>query len=117
MINAPHNADVLARGKLQEIIDRAVDSGADSVTIEFAKGGGLEVFFVFESAGFGDILVDASLQNAVMTGIKTKRPCIQNYFARSRRYLMRRPRGGCGDYESSCRTRGRCSHSGGGLAQ
>ncbi|MHC4401746.1 MAG: hypothetical protein ACYTG0_18905 [Planctomycetota bacterium] len=56
-----------AAGKLQEIIDRALDSGADSVTVEYAKEGGLEVCFMFGNTGIGDILVDRHLEGEVMS--------------------------------------------------
>lgn len=55
-----------AAAKLQDIIDRAMDSGADSVTIEYAKEGGLEVCFMFGSTGVGDVLVDRNLESEVM---------------------------------------------------
>ena len=53
--------------KLQEIIDRAVEGGATSVTVEFAKEGGLEVCFMFGETGVGGILVDRNLEADVMT--------------------------------------------------
>ena len=52
---------------MQEILDRAIDAGADAVTIEYAKEGGLEVLFVFGHTGVGDILVEQSLEAEVMT--------------------------------------------------
>ncbi len=52
--------------KMQEIVDEAVGSGADAVTVEYAKEGGLEVIFMFGNRGVGGILVDRSLQGEVM---------------------------------------------------
>ncbi|CAB1084370.1 hypothetical protein D1AOALGA4SA_11895 [Olavius algarvensis Delta 1 endosymbiont] len=67
MIDVPKNSQAPAIAKMQEILDRAIDAGADSVTIEFAKEGGLEVLFVFGNTGVGDILVEQSLEAEVMT--------------------------------------------------
>lgn len=52
---------------LQQIVDRAVHSKADAVTIEFAKEGGLEVLFEFGSTGIGNIFVDRKHEEDVMT--------------------------------------------------
>ena len=41
MIDVRRNPERLAIAKVQEIVDRVIHSGADSVTIEFAKEGGL----------------------------------------------------------------------------
>ncbi len=67
MIDVRRDPESLAIAKMQEIVDQAVDSGADSVTIEFAKEGGLEVLFTFGNTGVGDILVDRTLEAEVMT--------------------------------------------------
>ncbi len=67
MIDVPKDSQALAIAKMQEILDRAIDAGADAVTIEFAKEGGLEVLFVFGNTGVGDILVEQSLEAEVMT--------------------------------------------------
>ncbi len=69
MIDVPKDSQALASAKMQEILDRAIDAGADAVTIEFAKEGGLEVLFVFGNTGVGDILVEQSLEAEVMTQI------------------------------------------------
>jgi len=47
MIDMAKTPEGLAIAKLQEIIEKAVDSEADSITIEYAKEGGLEVCFIF----------------------------------------------------------------------
>ncbi len=67
MINVPEDPQALAIEKMQEILDQAIDAGADAVTIEFAKEGGLEVLFVFGNTGIGDIFVEQSLEAEVMT--------------------------------------------------
>ena len=67
MIDVPKDSQAPAIGKMQEILDRAFDAGAEAVTIEFAKEGGLEVLFVFGNTGVGDILVEQSLESEVMT--------------------------------------------------
>ena len=67
MIDVPKESQALASAKMQEILDRAIDAGADAVTIEFAKQGGLEILFVFGNTGVGYILVEPSLEAEVMT--------------------------------------------------
>ena len=67
MIDVPKDSHASVIAKMQEILDRAIDTGADAVTIEFAKEGGLEVIFVFGNTGVGDILVEPSLESEVMT--------------------------------------------------
>jgi hypothetical protein len=67
MIDVPKDSQAPAIAKMQEILGRAIDAGADAVTIEFAKEGGLEVLFVFGNTGVGDILVEQSLESEVMT--------------------------------------------------
>jgi len=67
MIDVPKDSQALANAKMQEILDRAINAGADAVTIEFAKEGGLEVLFVFGNTGVGDTLVERSLEAEVMT--------------------------------------------------
>jgi len=67
MMKLPRDSKTLAIKKMQEIVDRAVDISADAVTIEFAREGGLEVLFVVGDTGFGGILVDRTLEAAVMT--------------------------------------------------
>ncbi len=66
MIDVPRDSKPLAITKMQEIVDQAVDINADAVTIEFAKEGGLEVHFVVGYTGVGGILVDRTLEEAVM---------------------------------------------------
>lgn len=61
MVDVPKDSKALAGSKLQEILDQAIDAGADAVTIEFAKEGGLEFLFVFGNTSVGDILVDRTL--------------------------------------------------------
>ena len=51
MIDMAKTPEELAIAKLQEIIEKAVDSEADSITIEYAKEGGLEVCFMFGPMG------------------------------------------------------------------
>ena len=67
MIDVPKDSQAPAIAKMQEILDRAIDAGADAITIEFAKEGGLEVLFVFGNTGVGDILVEQSLESEVIT--------------------------------------------------
>lgn len=67
MIDLTRDSQALASAKMQEILDRATNAGADALTIEFAKEGGLEVLFVFGNTGVGDILVERSLETEVMT--------------------------------------------------
>ena len=52
--------------KIEEIINKAVVTGADSITIEYAKEGGLEVCFMFGNTGVGEIFIDRALQSQVM---------------------------------------------------
>jgi len=52
--------------KLEKIVDEAVDSGATSITIEYAKEGGLDVCFMFGNTGVGGILVDRALESEVL---------------------------------------------------
>lgn len=66
MIDVRRDPESLAVAKVQEIVDRAVETGADSVSIEFAQEGGLEVIFMFGNTGFGDILVGPDLEAEVM---------------------------------------------------
>ena len=66
MIDKPRNTETLAIAKMQEIVDEAVDAGADAVTIEFAKEGGLEVLFALGNTSIGGILVDRALEAEVM---------------------------------------------------
>ena len=66
MVDAQRDLKLLAITKVQEIVDQAVDANADSVTIEFAKEGGLEVYFVVGHTGVGGILVDRTLEGEVM---------------------------------------------------
>lgn len=56
-----------ALSKLQEIIDEATGTNTDSVEIEYAKEGGLEVTFMSGNIGFGGILVNRELESAVMS--------------------------------------------------
>lgn len=66
MIDIPRDSQTLAIAKMQEIVDQAVDAGADAVTIEFAQEGGLEVLFVFGNKCIGDILVERTIESEVM---------------------------------------------------
>jgi hypothetical protein len=66
MIDMTKTPEELAIAKLQEIIEKAVDSEADSITIEYAKEGGLEVCFIFGVTGVGSVLVDRTLEGEVM---------------------------------------------------
>jgi hypothetical protein len=67
MSEVPKESQALARAKMQEILDQAIDAGADAVTIEFAKEGGLEVLFVFGNTGVGNIFIQQNLEEDVMT--------------------------------------------------
>jgi len=51
--------------KLTEILETALDSEADSVTLEYADGG-LEVCFMFGNVGGGGVLVDRELEEEVV---------------------------------------------------
>ena len=80
MIDVLRDSQTLAIEKMQEIVDQAVDTIADAVTIEFAKEGGLEVLFVVGNMSVGGILVDRTLEAAIMTLIHEragleKKPC------------------------------------------
>lgn len=55
-----------ATSAIQEIIDHAIDIGADKVEIEFSKEGGLEVIFISGSIGIDGIIVDTSIESTVM---------------------------------------------------
>ena len=66
MIDVTRDVKPLAIAKMQEIMDQAVDIGANTVTIEFAKECGLEVFFMVGHTGGGGILVDRTLEAEVM---------------------------------------------------
>ena len=66
MIDMAKTPEELAIAKLQEIIEKAVDSEADSITIEYAKEGGLEVCFMFGDTCVGGVLVDSTLEGEVM---------------------------------------------------
>lgn len=65
-MEVPRDSRKLAIAKMQEIVDQAVDDSADAVTIEFAKEGGLEVYFVVGNTGVGGIIVDQTLEEEVM---------------------------------------------------
>jgi hypothetical protein len=67
MIKLLRDSQTLAIKKMQEIVEQAVDMNADTVTIEFAKEGGLEVLFGAGNMSVGSILVDRTLEAAVMT--------------------------------------------------
>ena len=67
MIEIQKNSENLAVLKLQQIVDKAVISEADAVTIEFAKEGGLEVLFQFGSTSIGNIFVERELEEIVMS--------------------------------------------------
>lgn len=67
MIDVSRDSQTLAIEKIQEMVDQAVGAKADTVTIEYAKEGGLEVFFMTGNTGVGGILVDQTLEMAVMT--------------------------------------------------
>ena len=78
MTNTPKKPEALAAEKLGDIVDRAVEAGADAITVEFWKEGGLEVMFKFGNVGVGGVFVDRQLQSHVMTliheraGLETK---------------------------------------------
>lgn len=82
MMKLPRGSKTLAIKKMQEIVDRAVDISADAVTIEFAREGGLEVFFAVGDTGFGGILVDRTLEAAIMTLIQRERGCRKDHTVR-----------------------------------
>jgi hypothetical protein len=80
MVDLMRDSQTLAIKKMKEIVDQAVNIMADAVTIEFAKEGGLEVLFVVGDTSLEGILVDRTLEAAVMTLIHQragleKRPC------------------------------------------
>ena len=62
MVDVPRDLKLLAISKVQEIVDQAVDANADSVTIEFAKEGGLEVFLWSEIKVSGESLLTRHLK-------------------------------------------------------
>jgi len=51
--------------KLTEILQKAVDDGADSVHLEY-ESGGMEVCFMFGHVGVGAVLIDRALEKAVV---------------------------------------------------
>lgn len=51
--------------KLHEILERAVEGGADSVELEYADSG-LEVTFMFGTTGLGGVLVERELEGEVI---------------------------------------------------
>jgi hypothetical protein len=61
-----------AQRRLAEVIREAVVNGADGITVEFAKEGGLEVCFMFGNTGIGGVLVPRELESAVMEIIAEK---------------------------------------------
>jgi hypothetical protein len=67
MLKILRDSQSLAIARMQEVVDQAVDARADTVTIEFAKEGGLEVLFGVGNMSVGGILVDRTLEAAVMT--------------------------------------------------
>ena len=67
MIDIPEDSKKLSIEKIHHIVDQAIDSNSDAVTIEFAKEGGLEVLFEFGSTSIGNIFVDQAHESAVMT--------------------------------------------------
>lgn len=67
MTNVRKHIEKLALSKLQEIIDEATGTKTDSVEIEYAKEGSLEVTFMSGNIGFAGILVNRELESAIMT--------------------------------------------------
>lgn len=67
MIKVGRDSQTLAIKKMQEIVEQAVSISAETVTIEFAKEGGLEVLFGVGNMSVGGILVERRLEAAVMT--------------------------------------------------
>ena len=51
--------------KLTEILQKAVDDGADSVHLEYGSGG-MEVCFMFGHVGVGAVLIDRALEKEVV---------------------------------------------------
>ncbi|MFO7987502.1 MAG: hypothetical protein R6U38_16700 [Desulfatiglandaceae bacterium] len=66
MVKVLRDSQRLAIKKIQEIVEQAVDISANTVTIEFAEEGGLEVLFGVGHRRVGGILVDRTLEAAVM---------------------------------------------------
>jgi len=58
--------------ELTRILETAVTEGADSVELEFASGGGLEVTYWFGDTGFGSLLVDRTSYEALLGCIVAK---------------------------------------------
>lgn len=54
-----------ARQKLQQIIEEALDIGADSIELEYVDDG-LEVCYMLGSNGFGMILADRTLEREII---------------------------------------------------
>jgi hypothetical protein len=54
-----------ALGKLQQILEEAIDIGADSIELEYADGG-LEVCYMLEGMGVGTILADRRLVSEII---------------------------------------------------
>ena len=51
--------------RLTEILQKAVDDGADSVQLEYVSGG-MEVCFMFGHVGVGAVLIDRALEREVV---------------------------------------------------
>ena len=57
MVKVLRDSQQLAIKKIQEIVEQAVDISANTVTIEFAKEGGLEVLFGVGHMRVGGVVV------------------------------------------------------------
>ena len=60
-----------ARQKLQQIIEEAIDIGADSIELEYVDSG-LEVCYMLGSSGVGTILADRMLESEIVELIISK---------------------------------------------
>jgi hypothetical protein len=54
-----------ASERLQQILEQAVDGGADSIQLEYVEDG-LEVCYMFGSTGIGDVLSDHTLASEII---------------------------------------------------
>ena len=54
-----------ALGKLQQILEEAIDIGADSIELEYVDGG-LEVCYMLGGMGVGTILADRRLVSEII---------------------------------------------------
>jgi hypothetical protein len=65
LINESHELNDRALEKLEQIIEKAINANADSITLEYADGG-LEICYMLGNTGTGDFLVDRALERGII---------------------------------------------------